>query len=253
LSTGQLDRICSIKPRTLRKYHGLYFVDRIPILIEELIAAGLSDRPRQVRLYKLGPVGEEIARRLFDNAMPTGYDGYGSHRILHDVLTNESVLRVGEMAIRGGYEATWKSKFQATIFNERGAPALEPDAMLSMRRDDEALDFFFEFHNEDHSKRAARKVERYERVYRDYRWHKQLPVEDMPTVLVVLRHEVVGRGYQNAVEVARRMGLGCTFLGKSWDDLVHGGERDLALWWNFGTERIQSILQFTQSEQDADG
>ncbi|MFQ5923096.1 MAG: replication-relaxation family protein [Anaerolineales bacterium] len=226
LTSGQLERICRVRPRTLRKYHGLYYLDRLPLLTRELMERGLSDKPAEVRLYKLGPVGEHIARKLIESATPTGYTGYGTRRIMHDVLANEVAVRLSEFAMSQGYEPIWRSKYAATVHDERGAPALEPDAMLTLKKDGEALHFFIEFHNEDHGRRAQLKVDRYEQVYRDGWWKRELLLAELPVVLAVFSHRIAGRGYQETVNRARRLGLRCTYLGRSWESIVEPGGED---------------------------
>ena len=243
LTADQLDRVCGVKPRTLRKYHSLYYIDRLPILAGELRETRLSDEAKDLRLYKLGLIGEELANSLLDISILTGYSGYGVHRIVHDVLANETVLRLAELAKDHGFEPVWRSKYEATVHDERGAPALEPDAMLSLSKDAKTLHFFIEFHNEDNSRRAALKVDRYEQIYRDGRWLHELLLDEMPVVLCVFISKIAGKGYQHAVARARRMGLQCVFLGKSWEDVVSASQDDMARWWNFAAQRMENILE----------
>jgi len=240
LTSGQLHRIADVSLRTLQRYAQRYWLDRIPVLTNELLELGIDNDPRNVWLYTLGPVGFEIARlRLEHTHIPTGYTGYGTHRIIHDVLVNEVVLRLSELASPRGYELLWVNKYGATVRDEHGRPALEPDALLAFRRDGEYRRFLVELHNEDNAVRAEKKVRRYEQVYRDGRWRDVWECEDMPAVLAVFTHRIVGKGYRRAVEKAKAMGLRCTFLGKAWEDVVSG---NIGAWWNFNTGRIEKIL-----------
>jgi len=237
LTSGQIHRISGARPRSLQRYHRRYLLDRLPIMADELMSLGLADNPADARLYVLGPVGLEIAQMRHAH-VPTG----GTHFIIHDVLANEVVLRLSKMSAGRGYEAIWFSKYEATVHNERGAPALEPDSLLVVKRDGVRRYFAIEFHNEDHAGRAVKKTQRYEQVYRDGRWRDEWETDEMPLVLVVFTHKVVGKkGYQEAVSQARSMGLRCTFLGKSWDAIVKG--EDMSRWFNFNAGKVVDILE----------
>jgi len=239
LTSGQLYHVTTVSPRTLQKYHKQYLLDRLPILADELMALDLADDPAKLRLYTLGPVGLEVARIRHEH-VPTGYTGYGTHRIIHDVLTNEVVLRLAALAVERGYEPLWYSKYEATVHDERGKPALEPDAMLAVRRDGVYRYFVVEFHNEDKRTRARSKVDRYERVYRDGRWRNELETDEMPAVLAVFTHKIVGKGYREAIS-SRSMRPRCVFLGKSWRDVIAGD--DMARWFNFNQGKMVDILE----------
>ena len=249
LTSDQLHRIADVSLRSLQRYQRRYLLNRLPILADELTALGLADEPAALRLYTLGPVGLEIAR-LRHKHVPTGYIGYGTHFIIHDVLTNEVVLRLADLAAARGYELLWSSKYEATVHDERGKPVLEPDALVVFTRGEERRHFTIEFHNEDHGLRARQKVDRYERVYRDGRWRDEWETDEMPRVLVVFTHKVVGRGssrkrgsqggYQNAVALARSRGSRCVFLGKPWREVVAG---EMDRWFNFNRGQMVDILE----------
>ncbi len=241
LTASQLHRITTVSPRTLQLYHRDHFLDRLPISPSDLEALGFAEPLTDLRLYALGAVGLEIAQLQYGRRVPTGYFGYGVHRILHDVLVNETALRLMELAVQRGYDPTWLSRYEATVHDERGAPALEPDALLILQRDSRRRLYLVELHREDHGLRAEKKVKRYEQVYRDGRWRDEWETEEMPLTLVVFTHKAVGKGYKEAVANARKMGLRCTFLGKPWNEVVNGN--DLAQWFDFNIGKTVAILE----------
>ncbi|RMI04635.1 MAG: hypothetical protein D6681_09295, partial [Calditrichaeota bacterium] len=119
--------------------------------------------PGETLLYTLGPVGIEIARERYGVAPPSGFLAYPLERIMHDVVVNEVVLAIGTKAQAHGWEMSWMSKYESTLYRD-GRPILEPDAFFILRRAETELPFILEYHNEDKRTRGIRKVRTYEMV-----------------------------------------------------------------------------------------
>jgi hypothetical protein len=125
--------------------------------------------------------------------------GGGGTRILHDITVAEIMLRLSGFAKAQKYVPLWRSKYEATVHDENGSPALEPDAMLSLRKDGRYWHYFVEFHNEDYGTRTGQKVRRYEAVRTAGRWQNELEIDTFPTVLIVFRHRAVIEGYKTVL------------------------------------------------------
>ncbi|RMH95903.1 MAG: hypothetical protein D6681_12690, partial [Calditrichaeota bacterium] len=141
-------------------------LDRLPFRHEEVQAAFSEYRLPQgddILLYILGPVGIEIARERYGTTPPTGYLAYPLNRTMHDVVVNEVVLAIGTKAQARGWEMSWMSKYESTLYRD-GRPILEPDAFFILRRAETELPFILEYHNEDKRTRGIRKVRTYEMV-----------------------------------------------------------------------------------------
>jgi hypothetical protein len=241
LTSAQLHQVTDVSPRTLRRYHYQHVLDRLYVVPTELRTAGLATDAIALRLYTLGAVGSAVATlHQPDRLLPTGYTGYGMHRITHEVLTNEVVIRLAHAALTRGYDPLWHSKYEATVHDDAKRAVLEPDAWLVLRRGSERHHYMVEYHNEAYGARAEQKVRKYEATYRDGHWQRAWNTSEMPTILVVWTHKAVGTGYREAVEAARGRGLRCTYLGKPWQAVI-SGEHPLQ-WLNFNTGKLIELL-----------
>lgn len=221
LTSGQLVRTARVSRRTLQHYHQQYLLDRLPIQHTDSIAAMLKDS--SCVIYTLGPVGLEIARVAHGHA-PTGYAGFGTERIAHDIFVAETVLRLAEAAQRLGWEAIWHGKHEATVPDAYGRPALEPDALVILRKEEQIWPVALELHNEDKGTRAEDKIRRYETVYLEGRWRDVWETDRFPALLVVFTHRAVGRGYANVLRSARAPRF--RILLKPFQDLLEGDPLD---------------------------
>lgn len=191
-------------------------------------------------VYTLGAVGYQIAALKTDHQVPTGYIGFGTDRILHDLLVAETMLQLLK-ATPEPLRPQWSSRFEATVRDDENRPLLEPDAMLTLYSGHQrrAL-YLMEYHNEDTARRAAGKVERYEHVYRSGHWQRAYDSETMPTILVGFTHRAVATGYQDALAAQATRGLRCTYLGKPLNSILKGNKP--GIWQNFRTGETVDLL-----------
>lgn len=204
LTGVQIRQVTALQLRTLQKYHSRHILDRVALEAEKILDLHLADpaTPRDdLRAYTLGMIGLEYARlRLGKDLLPSNYAslevGGGGTRVLHDITVAEIMLRLSGYARAHQYAPLWYSKYEATVHDENGGPALEPDAMLTLNKDGSYCHYFVEFHNEDHGSRTDKKVERYEAVRVAGRWQNELEIDAFPAVLVVFLHRAVVEGYK---------------------------------------------------------
>ncbi len=188
-------------------------------------------------LYMLGPVGIEIATQRHDVPPPSGYQGYSLSRVMHDVITNEIVLRLADAIGTRGWTVEWLGKYEGALTDKTQKQViLEPDALIRFRKGDEERAFLVEYHNEDKQSRAALKVEKYEAAFNEGNWRLRWEVETFPPVLVVFWQPIVGIGYQNAVSGKN---LKCAYYGKMLKAIIEG---KLDEWKNISTDKKENIL-----------
>lgn len=233
LSEAQLNRLLGVSGRSLRRYHKRHLLDRLYVLPPTLRKVALEGADRYPRLYKLGLVGLAITRHE-EAPVPTGYDGFGVHRLAHDVLANEVLLRILLAAAGRGYDPIWLSKYEATVKNDSGRAILEPDGMLLLQHAQRPTRrYLLEYHNEDDGRRSAAKIRRYEEMARDGHWQSAWQCDELPTVLVCWTHNAVATGYRKAIEhqAHRHLGLRGSYLGMPLARLLEG--HDPLVWKNF--------------------
>lgn len=244
LSTGgvlPVSRLPALNERKMRQWAQIRLFERLSVETEELHIQMegiqlLDDKP----LYLLGPVGVEIASIRHGVVPPSGYQAYTPMRIMHDIATNEIVLRLAAMIGGRGWTVDWLGKYEATLTDKSGKAILEPDAVIRFRKDGEDGGdgaFALEYHNEDWQTRAAFKVERYERAFSDGNWREQWEVETFPPVLVSFLKPIVGAGYQNATKGKK---LNCTYFGKTFKSVLEGTLLDE--WTNIGAGMKREII-----------
>lgn len=242
LDEQQLARLIGISGRSLRRYHSQHLLDRLYVVPASLRTVGFIRAGESLRLYKLGAVGRAIVAHD-QPLVPSGYEGFGVHRLTHDVLANEVMIRVARAGADAGYDPIWLSKYEATVHDDAGRPMLEPDAMLELRHAHRATQrFLLEYHNEDDSRRAAGKIKRYEEVARDGHWQHAWNTETLPTVLVSWTHNAVATGYSAAIErqAHRHLGLRFRYLGMPIQRLLAGG--DPLQWKEFLSKEVAPLL-----------
>ena len=260
LTLGQLQALTDISGRHLRRLYQQYVVDRLPLDPEtqSRLADLLEANRSECIVYFLGPVGLEIVKAAGRTA-PGGYTGFGTSKIIHDVMAAEVVIRLARDFQEAGWETLWLGRHEASVLDERGRVVLEPDALLVLRQGEKVARFVLEFHNESQrGYRAAEKVERYERAYRDGHWRDSWQTDTMPPILAVFTSAGVGKGYMNAVQAQSRLGLRNRFLGKSWEEFGEKHSkfiRPSGHWFDFRESRFISLMDLlprTDEEQDVE-
>lgn len=231
----------ALSARSIRKYASQYLITRLPFQSVQLMAAfqeyGLPFAP-ETSLYILGPVGLEIVKMRHEAAPLTGYLAYPLRRVMHDVLANEIVLRIATSAQAYGWQATWLSKYEATLTVD-GQALLEPDGMLRLRKGDIVRLFCLEYHNEDHQTRAWHKVMLYERVFhKTDLWQAHWDTDEFPKILAVFAKEIVGKGYRATLKE-----YGKTF-GQYYGKFLAGVLADqVTEWLHLGGEVRENLLE----------
>jgi hypothetical protein len=219
-------------------------LDRLPYSSDEVIAAfqehGLPCESEKPRLYVLGPVGIELARRQLEMTPVTGYLSYSLERIMHDVITNEIILRLYRFGKQHGWRIALSGTSEGALYSaDYSHKILEPDALVTMQKDDEEpLLFCIEYHNEDHRTRAERKIDKYElvRANNEKIWQTTWETDNFPGVLAVFRKRIVGEGYHDKLKAEP---VGVQFYGK----LLKGVMQDnLAEWANFTSGQKEPLF-----------
>ena len=236
-------------PRTFRDYRQLRVVDRLPINTDKTVpkhkeyGLPLTERKRDTHLFVLGPVGVEIVKIRHQFTPSDGFVGYNLDRLMHDVIVNELVLRVGAQAMAHGWDVLWLGEKQAILYQE-DQPLVRPDAMIRLKKGAEERIYLLEYHNEDKSTRATGKVQTYERVHGGGVWQDGWNTDEFPTILAAYRKPVVGRGYKEALEERSR--VNATYYGRGLATLLES----LDAWFNFTQGRIEHVWPWPDSKQD---
>lgn len=241
MSAAQLGRV--VQARTLREYVQARLLDRLPVASAETVAGfaqiGLQyEKPSQTHLYCLGPVGIEIAHRRHEHPPLTGYLAYTFSRVLHDVLLNEIIMRLSDLAKIGGWSVSWFGEYAASLYAD-GQQILKPDALLLLKREGEERYYLLEYHNEDWQTRAFEKVKKYEAAIQTEGWKSRWHTETFPPILVVFHARVVGQGYQRAI--AERKTVKCQYFGKLLQGVL---DNKLTEWHGFHNGERTDIFKF---------
>ena len=236
-----------VSPRTLRRYGELRVVDRLPhntpVVVETFTQHDLpvpGDHKR-LQIFALGPVGIEISKKRYACKPPTGYLGYTLERVMHDVIVNEIVLNIGQLAMTHGWRPIWVGEQEASLY-QGDLQILKPDALIRLKQDDQERLFLVEYHNEDHSTRAAKKVQIYERAFNSGLWGEAWETDEFPPVLATFRKPVVGRGYQEGM--AGRESVNCTFYGRVLASVL----ADINIWVNPNTGQREHIFPWPDNQ-----
>ena len=110
--------LISVSPRSLLRYYKEHLIDRVPTHGLPLARYGFASSER---LYTLGMVGIALAEMRTGEEVPKGYLGFGLHRVMHDLLASEVVIRLAQRALEMGLIPGWKSRYAATVAGGRDA------------------------------------------------------------------------------------------------------------------------------------
>ena len=234
-----------VTPRALRDRRGDRVIDRLPhtptAVEEKFLQYGLpvpEDKTR-LQLYTLGPVGAEIAKMRYDIEPPHGYLAYTLERIMHDVVVNELMIRIGKLAIEHGWHMDWISEREATLYQDH-RQVLKPDALICLKQDDIRYLYALEYHNEQRSTRAVKKIRRYERAYSSNLWQEAWEVDEFPPILAAFRAPIVGHGYREGVQ--DRDNVNCTYYGMSLASLL----KKPGTFYNFNSGEKESVWPWSK-------
>ncbi|MFZ6028299.1 MAG: hypothetical protein ACOYYS_11345 [Chloroflexota bacterium] len=201
--------------------------DVSPDAMRQVIEAGLPvPKSGSLRAYRLGPVGEEYARRKGwpgDAPLPA----VNEKRIAHDILCAEAMLHMqtlwpkhpespGNVEVYGPRQAwAWDSEKQAFLVAPDGL-IVKYDLEGNFRRA-----YLIEHHNVDWALNVRQKVEKYEEIGKpEYRWlwRGKWGVEEMPIVVGLYRHSSIPEYYRE--ELSKRKGqTWCIYAAQSLDEI----------------------------------
>lgn len=219
MTAAQMD----VGPRSFRRHRENRIVDRLAYtsdkVEEKYLEYGLPlpDNKTYLQLYTLGPVGVEIAKLRYDIVPPEGYWAYSLERLMHDIVVNELVLRVGKLAVAHDWHIDWIGEQEASLY-QNNRQILKPDALICLKKDEQVRFYLLEYHNEDKSTRAAKKVRRYEEAHSSNLWQGAWETNQFPPVLSSFRKPIVGAGYQEGVQ--ERNTVNCTYYGMTLSTLL---------------------------------
>jgi len=234
--------------RTLQRWAQMGVIQRLPFstgqVAETLTRYGypLDGRKRsQITLYRLGSVGEVLAKHLYPMT-PLHTPDYSLERLMHDFFTNEIVLRLAILGREQGWGVWWAGTNAAEL-RKGSEQILEPDALLVFRRDDGERVYAVEYHGERGTRRARDKVRRYERAYSmDDLWESIWETETFPAVLAVFHDPAVGRGYKESLTQKRS---NVRFYGKLLRSLFEG---KVGTWKRIDTGTRENLLLLSEEE-----
>lgn len=201
----QLKIVVKVSNRTLLRFHKKHLIDKfnIPVLPEKI--AGKS-------VYKLGIVGEEIAR--WWRWISQTKRGYDLRKTIHDLLSNEVCSSLISEASTRGFDFEWSGAYESRLRNEEGRVVIEPDAVLKLGGATQSV-YAIEYHNEDYRGRVADKTERYEKLFHSQLWRRRWSEESMPTILICYTHKIILDGYIATLKKMGQAQVRCQYLGKS--------------------------------------
>jgi hypothetical protein len=240
-----------LSPRTLRRHAHLRVIDRLPhnapVVVETFLQYGVDNEIvttdiENYQLFTLGPVGIEYVKMQGGKPMQ-GYTGYSLDRILHDVIVNEIVLRIAADAMSYGWTPVWVSEREAALY-QGDQQILKPDALLRLKRGEEEHLYLIEYHNEDKSTRAAKKVQIYERAHQSRIWQEAWGISQFPPVLAAFRQGVVGHGYVEGLQALERQN--CTFYGRLLPSVL----QDSGQWANLSTNQRENVFPWGNGQAD---
>ncbi|RLD04606.1 MAG: hypothetical protein DRI56_10950 [Chloroflexota bacterium] len=228
--------------KTYRNHSDTRVADRLPWDIPDIVkkfeqyGLPIPNDIDSITLYALGPVGAEMARMRFEIEPPTGYVAYTLDRIMHDVVVNELVLKIGRLAKAHGWIPFWLGEHEAAIYQDN-RQILKPDALIRLRKDNQEKLVLIEYHNEDKSTRAADKVRRYEQAHSSNLWQEAWGTNEFPSILAVFRKPIVGSGYEEGLK--DRQKIHCSYYGRLLDSALTNTD---AVWLNIGTGEKEQVF-----------
>ncbi|GEM_PF-842513 len=257
MTAHQLQAVTGLSYARLKQSQSELLLDRVRLLPDlhpqRLIDSGLveaSDKSGAM-VYTLGMVGMALAKQRLApyKPAPSGYIGFNGTRIIHDLMVNEIVLRMGKRAAELGWQLQWIHKQRASVFDEKGNAMIEPDALLLLRHPATQIErmLALEYHNEDRGARAKMKVDKYHQTFLSNRWNEGWDTKTMPAVAAVFRNDFVGQDYFACVkEATTKNGLKVRFIGKSLSDMLSLNADEG--WVDFATRKTSYPLKLPEKK-----
>jgi len=164
----------------------------------------------KLRAYRLGPVGEEYARRKgWGEGAPLSTPA--EDRIAHDLICAEAMLRMQALWLTSANPGKVEvlGPRQVSIWDaEKKAFLVAPDGLLIKRKMDGQFEraFVVEYHNRNARLHVQQKLKKYEEVMRTspWIWEDYWEISEMPWILVLHRQEATLRRYEEEVARAER-------------------------------------------------
>ena len=211
--------------RTLRDYAKQRLIARYSYPPKEVVRQ-LGERFIAVedgQLYTLGLIGREILT-LRHGLRPTQhYLAYPFERILPALILNELIQRIAVAAEKNAWALKRYSLERAQIIQNEKV-IFSPSALICLEQGEREIFFAIEYHDEEHSRVAWRKVQSYEDANESGLWEEKWLGESFPLVLAVFQHDLVGEGYREAISEMRTKK--CSFYGRSLEGVWQAGAMD---------------------------
>jgi hypothetical protein len=158
--------------------------------------AGLpgSGEGHRQRAYRLGPVGEELARR-YGWSEDKPLIGVTEQRVGHDLICAEAMLKMQQLYLAEGAQLEVWGPRQALVWDpEKKAAVIAPDGLLIKHSPDGSVEraFAVELQNTKSRREAGRKITRYEKLAGKelgWVWSDVWELPQAPVVLVIHRHD----------------------------------------------------------------
>ncbi|MBT3313004.1 MAG: hypothetical protein HN855_11725 [Anaerolineae bacterium] len=215
----------SLARRTLRNYARERLITRYTYPVQEVVRQ-LGERFLPVedgQLYTLGPVGVEILTTRHGIRPTQRYLAYPFERVLPALILNEIIQRIETEAIKYDWTLRRYSPEQAQLMKNEKV-IFSPSALISLEQGEHIIFFALEYHDEEHSRGAWRKVLHYEDASESRLWEEKWLGENFPLVLAVFWHSRVGEGYSKAISEMRAVNT--SFYGRNLEGLLQAGGMD---------------------------
>jgi len=196
-------------------------------VLKKAVRAGMPEpESGRLRAYRLGPVGEEYARRKgWGDGAPISSPA--EEYLAHDLICAEAMLRMQALwphASNPG-EADVLGPRQVGVWDtEKKAYLISPDGLLIKRSTEGNFvrAFVVEFHNNKARLQVQQKLKKYEEIFSSspWIWEDYWDIPEMPWILVLHRQKATVERYKE--EMDARADLNARFASTSLEDIWAG-------------------------------